>query len=82
LQVAVVLLVAAVSPVISAKRAPLSEICRRTFAWSAFAEPAYAWPQPPNTAKENGAVDPVATWDVNDGDASVPRRSTLPSRTR
>src|SRR3954447_680695 len=72
----------AVSPVMTANRAPLCDICLSTFVWSALTPPAYACPQSPKTAKLYGAVDPAFTCEVNFGLGSVPSRSVLPSLTR
>ena len=49
----------------TANRAPLTDICCKTLAWSALLPFAYAWPQSPNTAKENGVDEPPATCEVN-----------------
>ena len=69
------------SPVVSAKRAPLCAMRLRTAACPGL--PALgARPQSPNTANENGVVAPAAIGLENDGEASVPSRSVVPPKTR
>jgi hypothetical protein len=70
-----------VSPVITAKRAPLAAMPFMTPAWPGLPVAVFR-PQSPRTANENGAVEPAGSWVVNRGEASVPSRSVVPPKTR
>jgi hypothetical protein len=64
------------SPVVTAKRAPLAAIWLIKLAWLGLVPSAAVLPQSPNTSNVNGAVDPAGRFDRKVGAGSSPSRST------